>query len=352
MTRDEIQGQLDALSARGGRLTLPCDRYDVDRPLLIDTSSLCFCGEVWSYSSDPNGVFVSDFGTQLRLRENRYPALRIGQTRTLGGVTVRDLGFAGNITGMDTRQLTDRTDPTVAAGLVLDAVRTDQCEFSKLSFAGLAVGVCAAGQAEIDACIFEKINTDGCACGFVFMPRASYYAHFRDCIAADTPYYGFYAASRHLHNLTLRGTHFVRCGGCFSDGDMAAAVLWNGISRSTVEPCLIDDAGTFWYYAPDATQNTQRQPSHRKTVGLWVVGNENRIVGNTVTNSSDDSIRMEGKGNVLMNNITDGNIRLRGEGNTVVNTVFTKPDARLILTGAAADTTTVVGLPEERIVRL
>jgi hypothetical protein len=61
---------------------------------------------------------------------------------------------------------------------------------------------------------------------------------------------------------------------------------------------------------------------------------------------------MEGKGNVLMNNITDGNIRLRGEGNTVVNTVFTKPDARLILTGAAADTTTVVGLPEERIVRL
>lgn len=354
MNRRDIQAGLDALSARGGRMMLPCARYDIDRPLLMDTPSLCFCGEVWSYSSDPNGVFVSDFGTQLRLQGNDHAALKIGQSRTLGGVIVRDLGFAGDLVGMDTRPLARAEDPTVAAGLVLDAVRTDQCEFSKLSFAGLACGVCAAGQAEIDACIFEKINTDGCACGIVFMPRASYYANFRDCIAADNPYYGFYAdgRGRSIHNLTLRGTHFVRCGGAFGETAPAAAVLWQGINRSTVEHCLIDDAGTFWYYAPDATQNKERQPSHRRTVGLWVVGNENRITGNIITHSSDDSMRIEGRGNVLMNNITDGSIRLRGEGNTVVNAVFTKPEARLILEDSAATGTTVIGVPEERILRV
>ena len=354
MNRAEIQAALDALSARGGRLTLPCARYDIDLPLVIDTPSLCMCGEGWSYSSDPNGVFVSDFGTQLRLDRADHPILRVGGSHTLGGVIVRDLGFAGHIRGMDTRSLYLPDRPTSGAGLVLDAVRTDQCEFSKLSFAGLAVGVCAAGDAEIDACIFEKINTDGCANGFVFRPRASYYAHFRNCIAADNPYYGFFAdgRGRSIHNLELRGIHFVRCGGAFADGEKAAAVLWEGISRSSVEHCLIDDAGTFWYYDADATENRQRQPSHRRTVGLWVIGHENRITNNTVTHSSDDAMRIEGRGNVLLSNIADGNIRLSGEGNTVVNAVFTAPHARLILEGAAVGTTTVVGVPEERIVRL
>ncbi len=345
---------MDALSVRGGRLTLPCDRYDIDRSLVIDTPSLCFCGEVWSYSSDPNGVFVSDFGTQLRLRGNDHPILTVGRERTLGGVIVRDLGFAGGITGMDTRPLWHPEAPTAAAGLVLSSVRTDQCEFSKLSMVGLSCGVCAVGDAEIDACIFEKINTDGCANGFAFMPRASYYAHFRDCIAADNPFYGFLGdgRGRHIHNLELRGIHFVRCGGAFADEDMAAAVLWNGISRSSVEHCLIDDAGTFWYYDDDATRNDQRHPSHRKTVGLWVIGNENRITNNTVLHSSDDSVRVEGRGNVLLSNIVDGNVRLRGEGNTVVNTVFTSPHARLILEESAASTTTVIGVPEERVLRV
>lgn len=354
MNRDRIQAELDALSAHGGRVILPSGRYDIDHSLVIDTPSLCFGGEVWSYSSDPNGVFVSDFGTQLRLRENTHHILTVGRTRTLGGSIVRDLGFAGNIAGMDTRPLARPDDPTAAAGLVLDAVRTDQCEFSKLSFAGLACGVCATGEAEIDACIFEKINTDGCANGFVFMPRASYYAHFRDCIAADNPYYGFYADGRgHLiHNLELRDMLFVRCGGALGEDDMAAAVLWQKISRSAIDHCLIDDAGTFWYYDADATQNNQRQPSHRKTVGLWVTGNENRITNNTFLHSSDDAIRVEGGGNVLLSNMADGNIRLRGEGNTVVNAVFTKPHARLLLEGSAADTTTVIGVPEDRILRV
>lgn len=68
-------------------------------------------------------------------------------------------------------------------------------------------------------------------------------------------------------------------------------------------------------------------------------------------NSSDDSIRIEGDRNVLMNNITDGNVRIRGEGNTVCGLVFTTPEARLALGGKAAQTTTLLGVPEGRVCR-
>ena len=83
----------------------------------------------------------------------------------------------------------------------------------------------------------------------------------------------------------------------------------------------------------------------------YVIGNENRITNNTFLHSSDDSIRVEGNGNVLLGNIADGSVRICGEGNMVVNLVFTQPEARLLLEGTAATTTTVVGVPEERIIR-
>ena len=54
----QIQGELDGLRAVGGRVTLPCRTYDLAEPLVIDTPSLCLCGEVWSYSADPNGRIV------------------------------------------------------------------------------------------------------------------------------------------------------------------------------------------------------------------------------------------------------------------------------------------------------
>lgn len=348
-----LQTRLDAVRDCGGRIGIPRGRYAWERTVVIDTSSLCLCGDVWSYSRDPNGVFASKYGTQLRCTDGAGAILQIGATRTLGGVVVRDLGFAGNIAGMDTRALFDEAQPARGAGLLLAHVRTDQCEFSKLSFCGLSSAVCATGDAEIDACIFEKLNTDGCANGVYFAPHAAYYTCFRFCIAADNPYYGFYAdgRGRHIHNLKLWRTDFVRCGGAFSpDAPYAAAILYRGISRSEIDGCLIDDAGTYWHYDDDATENRERQPSHRRTVGIWVIGNENRITNNTFRHSSDDAIRVQGDGNVLMNNIADGHVRINGTGNTVVNTVFTRPEARLILEGEAAATTTVIGVEQSRIV--
>ena len=46
---------------------------------------------------------------------------------------------------------------------------------------------------ELDACIFDRVNTDGCCIGVYFAPRAAYYPHFRHCVMADNPSYGFFA---------------------------------------------------------------------------------------------------------------------------------------------------------------
>ena len=53
----------------------------------------------------------------------------------------------------------------------------------------------------------------------------------------------------------------------------------------------------------------------------------------------------------LIGNIVDGNVVIEGRGNTVNGLVFTTPEARLILSGAAADSTVVLGVEESRIVR-
>ena len=352
-----IQRELDAHSARGGVVNLVDGRYDVEKTIIFDTSSLCLSGGVWACNTDPNGVFETAFGTKIRLRGTDYPAIRVGKERDpISGAIIRDLGVQGDIVGMDTREIVDFNDPTASAGLCLDSVRTDQCAFSKLSFCGLANAVAAVGNAEIDACIFENINTDGCGNGFWFSPRASYYARFRSCIIADNPYYGFYlgAEGKRIHNLEILDSHFVRNGGAFAEGDghLPAVVLFDGASRCAITHCIFDAPGVFWYYDKDAKANEERRPSKRKTTALYVRGNENRIRDNTFLNSSADSIVIEGNGNILIGNIADGNVRISGKGNTVATLIFTKPDSRLILEGEARETTVLMGVEESRIVRV
>ncbi|MBQ9071026.1 MAG: hypothetical protein IJY23_06760 [Clostridia bacterium] len=350
-----IQSELDAHAARGGLIQLDSGRYDVEKSIILDTSSLSLSGGVWACNVDPNGVFESKFGTKLRLHGNDYPALLIGKSRDVSGTIVRDLGVQGDIAGMDTRPLVDFDAPEKAAGICLDSVRTDQCAFSKLSFCGLANAVTATGNSEIDACIFENINTDGCGNGFWFSPRASYYARVRSCIMGDNPYYAFYLGGegKFIHNLEILDSHFVRNGGAFTDADgrLPAAVFFDHVSKCAITHCIFDAPGVLWYYDDDAKKNDERQISKRKTPALRIIGNENRIRDNTFLNSSDDSIRIEGNKNVLIGNIADGNVRISGEGNTVATLVFTKPDARLILEGKAKDTTVLLGVEEWRVVR-
>ena len=352
-----IQAELDALSARGGVLSLKSGRYDIEKSIVFDTPSLSFSGGVWACNVDPNGVFESGFGTKIRMHGKSFPALVMGDKRSsIAGAIIRDIGVQGDIVGMDTRPIVDFNKPKNAAGLLLSNVRTDQCAFSKLSFCGLANAVVASGEAEIDACIFENINTDGCGNGFWFSPRASYYARFRSCIMADNPYYAFYIGGegKHIHNLEILDSHFVRNGGAFTDGKgpLPAAVFFDHVSRCALTHCIFDAPGVFWYYDDNAKENEQRQPSKRKTTALMIIGDENRIRDNTFLNSSDDSIRIEGNRNILIGNIADGNVRISGEGNIVSTLIFTKQNARLILEGKAKDTTVLIGVEESRVVRI
>lgn len=352
-----IQSSLNALSERGGLLNLTCGRYDIEKPIVFDLPSTCLDGGVWACNTDPNGVFETPFGTKLRMTGTDYPAILFGSTADpISGAIIRNLGVQGDIIGMDTRQIFDPNAPMRAAGLCLNSVRTDQCAFTKLSFCGLGSAVVATGNAEIDACIFENINTDGCANGFWFSPRASYYARVRACIMADNPYYGFYVGGegKHIHNLEILDCHFVRCGGAFEDGDkmLPAAVFLDNASKCAVTHCIFDAPGTFWYYQDKTLSNAEHEITRRKTPALRIVGNENRIRDNTFLNSSDDSVTVIGNGNILLGNIADGNVRIRGKNNVVSNLIFTKSGARLILEADAAETTVILGVEESRIVRI
>ena len=351
-----IAKKMQALRARGGCVRLENARYDLSAPIVIDTPCVRLSGEIWGYPSDPNGVFEAHHGTKLKLRGKDFPAILVGKSQTLGGNVVSDIGVYGNCIGMDTRPLYSPELPISSAGLAFTNVRSDQCQFSKLSFCGLAYGIYAAESAKIDACRFEGINTDGCYIGIKFAPSAAYYARFDKVIVADTPAFGLLLGGEGsmMHNIEIQDCHFVRNGGSFRKDckpERCAAVMLENANNCLIRNSLIDYAGVFWYYEPTAKENTEKQVEKNPCASLWVHGNKNRVLANTVSHSSGDSIIVEGNENILMGNIVDGNVVISGNGNVVQNLVFTSKDARLII-GKNSDDTLIMGVSEERIVRL
>lgn len=350
----EIRKQLSEIQ-RGGRIYLPVGEYQIEETIVLDVPCVKLEGEVWNYSSDPNGVFESDYGTKLRMRRNDIPAIMMSKNCVLGGNVIKDIGIQGNIVGMDTRELFDYQKPMASAGLYFDNQRIDQAEFSKISFCGLASAVCAAGDAEIDGCTFEKLNTDGCCIGFYFVPKASFYAMFRNCIAADTPSYGFFinGEDRKIHNIDINDMRFVRNGGAFSENHSypaAAVCLWQ-TSDCSIRNCTFDFSGVYWHYAADAKSNEERQISKQETPALWIAGNRNRITGNIFSHGSSDSIVIHGDDNIIMNNIVDRNIVISGKRNVIAGNIFTREDAKIILLEDSKDTR-FINVTEERIQRV
>ncbi len=350
MKQPDIQEKINGIGTRGGRIRLPALQYDVRETLCIDQPCVCLEGEVWAYSSDPNGVFESRSGTQLRLRGRSHPAISVGVIRTAEGCVIRDLGIQGDIDGMDTRPLLDMQHPLASSGLTLSHTRVDQAEFSKLSMCGLHCGICAGGEAEVDACLFEKLNVDGCAVGAYFAPRAAYYVRFHQWVAADNPYYGVYVNSEGRQNKRMEITEiqFIRTGGAFEEGDgmIHAAVCLDHVDTCIFRDNLIDDAGVFWFFPPDATENSAHQTRTFGTVSLFVRGNENTIANNIISNSHAASIHVQGNRNILLNNTTDRDVILEGDGNVVSGLVFTTPEARLVVRG---DNNRILGVPDERV---
>ncbi len=294
-----------------------------------------------------------NYGTKLKLKSNDIPAILVSKENVLGGNVIKDIGIQGNIVGMDTRGLFDFNNPAACSGVCFDSKRVDQAEISKISCCGLGSAICVTGTAEIDGCTFEKINTDGCCIGFYFAPGASYYPIFRNCIAADNPWYGFFVSGENgpVYNLDINDFKFVRNGGAFPENIRypKAAVCLYKVNNCSVRNNTFDLAGTFWYFDEDATENTQKQPSTQPSSALWIEGNKNRIIGNTISRSASHSIVIKGDENILLNNIVDKDIIIDGNNNVVSGTVFTSPDAKVIVCKASKGTT-FVSVPEDRII--
>lgn len=340
---------------KGGRLCLPVGEYLLEETLVIDIPCLRLSGEIWNYSADPNGVFESQYGTKLRMMRNDIPAIMISENNVLGGNVVEHIGIRGNIAGMDTRMMFHYESPKESSGLYFGSQRVDQAEFQKISFGGLACGVCAAENSEIDACTFEKLNMDGCCIGVYFSPRASYYTTFRNCIMADTPSYGFLlnGEGKKIHHADLDGIYFVRNGGAFSEHCRypRAAVCIYQASGCSVRNCVFDFPGTYWHYEDDAKENEERRIYKSEVPALWVEGNRNLVQENRFSHSSSDTIVIHGDDNIIMNNVIDSNVVLCGKRNVLSGNVFTTEEARIVLAEGAEDTR-LIGVEKERIQKI
>lgn len=336
----KIQEKINELKESSGKVYLEVGSYELNESIKVDVPCINLEGEAWSYSSDPNGVFESRYGTKLRLQAD-IPALTVGISHTVEGLYFHNFGVQGNIEGMDTRPFMTKEGPIGGTGILFSKTRMDQAEFSKLTFCGLGCGLKFIEDAEIDACNFERNNVDGCAVGVWFAPRAAYYNQFRKFVFADNPYYAFYAdgTNRNMHNLEVLDNIFVRSGGAFKDElDLyPAAVYFNNIDSSLFRDNLIDDPGTFWYFDKDADKNEMRNPSHRDTEALCIRGNNNRIMNNVITNATTTAIHIIGDGNVLLNNIVDNDVIIEGNDNQIQGLIFKNPNARLIINGVKVD---------------
>jgi hypothetical protein len=349
-----IQKKIDRKSRQGGKVFLRAGEYQIASPVIVDVSSFTLEGESWACNVDPNGVFESPFGTKLKLKGRDIPSIKVGNDNVLSGTVIKNIGIQGDITGMDTRELLSVDNMGASAGIFIGDIRIDQVEISKISCCGLGAAICAMGNCFIDACTFEKINTDGCCIGVYFAPKISVYTRFRQFVVADTPSYGFFfdGTDKRIYGADIRDMLLVRnCGSSPLGGVEAAAVYLKNVTCCIFSDNLIDAPGTFWFYPADATKNSDRQIHNNKAVGLIVEGTGNKIFNNTIVNSSAESMIIRGDNNILMNNVVDGEVIISGNNNVIRNLVFTSEKGKLILKGESVDSTDISGVDGSRIVK-
>lgn len=325
----------------GKKVYLPSNEYLLKSPIKID-KAINLQGEFRYYPNDPNGVFENVGGAKLKT-EGNFNAVEIS-TDLIGGILISEIGVQGNIYGMDTRNSFDEKD--ISSGISIIKGRIDQGNFNRISVTGKPSAISILKGGEIDATLFQNVNTDGCAVGVYFCPEHTYYARFDSCVIADTPDCGFYAKSNgSSHDLSITNCYFVRNAGQakFSNN----AVYISGINSVNFTNNVIDDTGTFWYYHPTAKSNGDKTEIKENATSLYINGNKCIISNNQIVGGTGNAVILEGDDNLISSGIYDKNIIISGNNNTV-NGVKLLNGAKLILKDAI--NTQIYGVDEKDVI--
>lgn len=308
-SKDNKAGFGYALSScvNGGKVNVKSGCYLVGEPIVVDGNCINIEGDIWNYPSHPNGVYESYDGTKLKPTASAFPIMKFANGN---GIRISQLGFNGIVSNGNTKGRFNYSNPSIDCGLELTTPYSDQFEFERLSFTGLACGIVAnKSSAQLDAFIIDRINADGCDVGMYFNIGSAIYGKIKDCIVADNPAHGFYFKGS-LSGSTISGMVFVRNGGGYSDtqktalgADNLCAVYINKLNKSKFINNVIHNSGTYH----DTTQSAEGTWEYQNASGLIFNSASSEIRGNDVSEAQNYSAVFGGDYNTYRDNSFTGN---------------------------------------------
>ena len=310
----------------GGLIQIPTGKYRLDGALYIQNHGQKFKGSSWGYAGEPNGVFPVEYGSQLRFKNNETSCFIINTVKN--GLEFCDFAIQGNAIDSNTSGLLDFSKPYKHAGFFLQSGRTDQTYIHHVNCTGLACGLYANPEMNIDACTFDWINADGCNVGMFIKSNNMYYTAIKNCILSDCPAQGLIIdSSSGINHIQLERIILVRnCGAMTSEQKTIykpCGAYINGLNQSTLNGIEINDAGLWTEYFTNE-DNTKTVHYEAEAVGLYFNGNENSIINLKIKNSASHAMLLYGEHNKITNSVLWGSSRTKvfGSNNTFVNCQF------------------------------
>lgn len=326
---------ISKLTARGGKIRVPNGTYIISNPIYLIQKNIHIEGDIWNYANDPNGVWESNNGTKLKATRQDMPIMALTGSSNLSGGRIAQVGFQGIVANSNTRDLFSISNAGNDCGISMPTARIDQFELYRVAFCGLASGISVTG-GSIDACIFDRVNTDGCNVGIYFHPSNTYYAKIKDSIIADCPAQGIHigksAIDPHdLQMLNLDGLVLVRNCGAMTDEQLAeseaASALIKNVRFSIIRNCEIDNTGVWWEYFSNADRS--RTIHTMIATGLILEGYYNQVINNRINGATGYSLDLRGNNNIVSNNqlYADDSVMITGNNNKIKDCDITSKSA-------------------------
>ena len=386
------------LEARAGKVRIPSARFNLTASPVVKRKNIHIEGDAWNYSNDPNGVYESPNGSKLRLMSAELAGLIFSGVANISGGRVSQIGVQGTIANSNTKGLFSIANAAKHTGANFPSARVDQFEMYRFNACGLSSGLSFTG-GDIDACIFDRLNVDGCNVGIYFSPTNTYYTKFKDSIVADCPSQGMWVkkavGGNDLQMLIIEGLVLVRNCGAMTAAQLseseAASLLITGVVTSIIRGNQIDNTGVWWEYftTGNGTKTIHTMVAaalifsgsgskiHDNIIGgatgnsaiirgannevtnnkfaannsLLIEGSSNIISSNTVSSSTPYSIEVKGNSNVISNCSVTKSIRIVGNNNRVIN-CFATPGSSvpvLVIIEAGATGTILQGFLQSEI---